>query len=363
VTKQLGAERVGVLSQRFDPATGDLEISETAPIALVTGTDPGGPSLAPSGLTLRRAYRQSHDGRVFGFRDEFVSNDGAAHRVEVRYLQSAGSGANASTGYRIPWGTGEAYVPTVRGVTFGPSTALPATIYARVAPTQQDDVDLPGTGGVAAFAYDTPISTTTGAYPNSVLTQVVRDVPAAGSATVAQRLVHATTSAELDALLRASAPAPETPPVDPQPALPAVPVGNVPGPVLPTPTPPAAPLADPLGRLQTAARKVLRTRKQAFRLRARKTVAVALAAAPAGRYRVSVRRGSRTGASYAAGATTLRAAGRVTVKLRLTAAGRRWLATRAGRRARTVKTFVTVSWTPTGGKLRTRSSQYTMRVR
>lgn len=384
VAAELGGDHVHVVSHQVDPVSGDLDVVETAPVALVRTEADGSTSAVPSGIQLRRTIRQDHDGRVFTFHDEFRSADGAAHRVQARYRQVAGyNGRAASIAYRAPWATGDAYVAPDGTVPFGPSPAgtTPATVFVRVAPTQVDDEDVPGTGGEVAFAYDTPLSDArvVDADDDALVTQVDRAVPAGGSATVSQRVVQAITRTELDELLRTSAPTSPPvvdppvgdPPVSVDPGPPTgtptnpptgagpVPLGDVSG----LPSVPLSPAVDPLARLQAAARKALTTRKQAVRLRTRKTVTVTVKGVPAGRYGVTVRRGSRRGTSVAGATTTLRNGGTVKLQLRLTAAGRRWFATRAGR-GRSLKAFVAVSWTPAGAAApRTRSSRYAVRVR
>jgi hypothetical protein len=360
VAVALGQQRMGLVSKRLDPDTGDLEVVESAPVGLIV-PDPvtGDPALRPSGIDLVRTYVQDHDGRLFTFRDVLRSTDGAAHRVSVTYGAAVAEGSSAST-FRIPWQTGEEYRATDEDTTIAAAPAGSATIYARIAAsTGPSSAPVPDSGGEAAFAFDTAPSDGRFVSEYAFVVRLVRDVPAGGSATITHRYAHATSRTELDALL--GTPGPPVG-IEPTPPPAPLPLGPVDSPLLPRP-PAARPApADPLARLHTAARKVLLTRGQAARLRGRKTITVTVKGVPAGRYGVTVRRASRRGTVLAAGATALRADGTLKLRVRPSAVGRRWFATKAGRR-RTLKAHVTVSWAPKGTEPRTRASRLTLRAR
>lgn len=374
----LPGERVVLVSRHLDPITGDLAIVERAPIAFIT-EDHSVYTLQPAGLEIERTTVQDRDGRRISFRDVYRSTDGLPHRVSLQYINGTTRWTNSDALFRISWVTGDEYRLMEGDPRFGPGPDGPGTMYAHIppdpiTPPEQRRADHPGTGGEAAFSFD-PTPTLVRFYgDHDFAARWVRDVPAGGSWTLSHRYAQATTRAELDQVLGSDPepPVPTGPTVPENPGsgpsdTPSGPSGEptpgVPPSLLPPPSP-RAEAADPTTTLAAEVRRALTRRPQALRLAKGGTVRLQLRGMPAGRYGVTVRRGSRRGASIAAGATTLRAPGPVGIGVRLTAAGRRWFAGKAGRGRRVLKAVVTVSWTPKGETTtRTRASRYAVRVR
>lgn len=367
----VGARRSKVVSRTFDPVTADQTIVEDVPIALyVLDGDGRVTGLEDSGLSVRRTTAQNGEGRRISVGDVFSSTDGAAHRIEVRYLQSLYSslfGDGGGTGvaeqepasFRFPWSTGDAYVSPTEGEEFGPAPAGPTTILVHGARQDYSDTRdtraarradeplLPRAEG--AFQFDSAPSSVKFIGKDAFAATFVRDVPAGGSAGVSQTLLQDLTQAGLDGLIT---PPSTTPPAAP-PAAP-LPI------TAPLPTRPPAPPASPFNPLPTLARstgRVLLTPAQGRRLRDRKPVTVTTKGMPAGRYGVTIRRRVPKGRTIASGIRTIKKDGTLQVTLRLSKYGKRYLAQKKTRKAKSVPVRVIVTWTPPGkGRQREQTS-------
>lgn len=355
-----------VVSRTFDPATADQTIVEEAPIASVVLDGDGNPTgVEPSGLKVRRTVAQNGEGRRIAVSDDFISTDGAAHHVETRYLQSLYTalygGAYPGSikepaSFRFPWATGDSYIEPEVGKDYGPAPAGATTIWVHGARQDFSDVFDPPTRAAkraaeipraeGAISFDSAPSNVKFLDDGVFVANFVRDVPAGGSAGVSQTLLQALTPGDLQNLV--------TPPAAPSnvpPAPAAAPLPTQP-PVLPDAT-----LFDPLPILAKSTGKVLLTPAQGRRLRDRKPVTVTTKGMPAGRYGVTIRRRVPHGKTLASGIRTIKTDGVLKVTLRLTKYGKKYLAQKKTRKAKSVPVRVIVTWTPPGhGRQRKQTS-------
>jgi hypothetical protein len=362
----VGDQRSKVLSRTFDPTTADQTVVEEAPIATAETDDDGNVTgFVDSGLTLRRTIAQDREGRRFTIRDEYVSRDGAAHHLEARYLQTlysslfgnvggpGGDGIQEPPSYRFPWATGDAYVQPGAGDEIAQAPAGPTTILVHGArqdysvifdrKRRADAPLLPRAEG--AYVFDSAPSNIKFLETGVFTANFVRDVPAGGSAAVGQTALQDLTQDGLQGLL--------TPPAPPS--------GPAPAPPLPAtaPLPTQAPKLpiNPLPILARSTGRVLLTPAQGRRLRDRKPVTVTTKGMPAGRYGVTIRRRVPKGRTIASGLRTIKTDGTLKVTLRLTKYGRKYLAQKKTRKAKSVPVRVIVTWTPPGqGRKREQTS-------
>ncbi|MSW52900.1 MAG: hypothetical protein F2817_18685, partial [Actinobacteria bacterium] len=319
--------RSKVVSRTFDPATGDQTIVEETPIARVLFDGDGDVAgYEAAGLMLRRTVSQDRDGRRFGVGDQYVSTDGAAHRVEARYLQALysviyGNSGNVETqepaSYRFPWTTGEAYVQPGAGDEIAQPPAGPTTILVHgpresfsfggtTTKAARADALLPRAEG--AYVFDSAPSNLKFLSTGAFVANFVRDVPAGGSAGVGQTFLQDLTPEGLGELL--------TPPASPAPPAAAPLPSTAP---LPTQVPALPPTPfDPLPTLARSTGRVLLTPAQGRRLRDRKPVTVTTKGMPAGRYGVTIRRRVPEGRTIASGIRTIKQDGVLKVTLKLT---------------------------------------------
>ncbi|MGE4428047.1 MAG: hypothetical protein AB7G37_16475, partial [Solirubrobacteraceae bacterium] len=241
----VGEQRSRLISRTLDPVTGGVTIVETSPIALIEDGDEG-PALVPSGISVRRTYRQDRDGRQMTFTDEFRSDDGRPHRIEARYGQSLYSlyteGHDPITkepaSFRLPWATGEEYIVPEGGETFGAAPPGRTTIWVhgprqdysalyederRSTPRATGDGDvLPRAEGAITFA-DAPTDVK---FLNraAFVMRFVRDVPAGGSTTLTHTYSQHLDPKGLDELVDGTPPSavlPAPPTTTPLPTKPA----------------------------------------------------------------------------------------------------------------------------------------------
>jgi hypothetical protein len=358
----VGDQRSKVVSRTFDPTTADQTVVEEAPIASAEVDDDGDiTGFTDSGLTLRRTIAQDREGRRFTIRDEFVSRDGAAHHLEARYLQTlysslfgAGGGIQEPPSYRFPWATGDTYVQPGAGDEIAQAPAGPTTILVHGA--RQDfsgNVDrkrradaplLPRAEG--AYVFDSAPTNIKFLQTGIFTANFVRDIPAGGSAAVGQTALQDLSQDGLQGLL----------------APPAQPSGPAPAPPLPATAPlptqvPKLPF-NPLPTLARSTGRVLLTPAQGRRLRDRKPVTVTTKGMPAGRYGVTIRRRVPKGRTIASGIKTIKTDGTLKVTLRLTKYGKRYLAQKKTRKAKSVPVRVIVTWTPPGQGRRREQTSY-----
>lgn len=371
----VGGEPSKVLARRFDPQTADQTIVERVPVSLLVLDSAGGfEGLEPSGIALIRTLQQDREGRRVTLGDEFVSTDGAGHRVEARYLQALystlvgeeddDSSIQEPPSYRIPWATGDAYVQPATGAEYGPAPAGPTTIWVHGA--RQDFSSIGGDPDVRARRADGDLlPRAEGAYrfasaPSSVrfmqngmfVASFVRDVAAGASARVDQTFLQDLTQDGLDDLATPPAP-PATPPAPPI-------VTNTPLPTQPPVLPAMPTQKNPLPRLAKSTGKILFTKKQGQRLRDRKPITVTTSNMPAGRYGVTIRRWVKNGRTLASGVKTIKKDGRLKVKLRLSKYGKKYFGLKKTRNRKSVKVRVIVTWTPPGkGRLKQKTSYTT----
>ena len=255
--------------------------------------------------------------------------------------------------FRLPWSTGDAYVSPEAGDEFGPAPGGPTTIFIHGA--RQDfsqiatrrarraDALLPRAEG--ALSFDSAPSNVTFLDEGVFVVNFVRDIPAGGSAGVGQTLLQDLTQTGLDDLLKPAAPAPGPAPLPTTAPLPTQP-----------PVVPKAPF-NPLPILARSTGRVLLTPAQGRRLRDRKPVTVTTKGMPAGRYGVTIRRRVPKGRTIASGIRTIKTDGTLKVTLRLTKYGKRYLAQKRTRKAKSVPVRVIVTWTPPGqGRKREQTS-------
>ncbi|MCK9248418.1 MAG: hypothetical protein M0P31_05500 [Solirubrobacteraceae bacterium] len=253
----VGDQRSRLVSRTLDPATGGVTIVETAPVALIEAGEDDRPTLRPSGVSVRRTYRQDEDGRQITFTDEFRSADGRAHRIEVRYGQSLSSiyygGAESEitkepASFRLPWATGEEYIVPEGGETFGAAPPGRTTIWVhgprqdysalyggglRGAPRAAGDGDLPRRAEGAITFADAPTDVRF-LNASAFVMRFVRDVPAGGSATLTHTYSQDMDPKGLDDLVD------DTPEPPPSAVLPAPPT-TTPLPTRPAPVPATPP--------------------------------------------------------------------------------------------------------------------------
>ena len=173
-----------------DPTNGDITIHESEPLSECTNLGEYGYCLAyaSDGVTDQRTIQQAGDGRVVLITDDFVSTDGAPHRVDFSVSSTFDEGVNE----QYPSGTDYFQLPGQSGYSApnaGDSTevgsGLPGTIYS-YNDTYSDGSDagydaltyFTAPSGPVSFAdnyyyYTTPVSTAT--IPFTV------NVPAGGS--------------------------------------------------------------------------------------------------------------------------------------------------------------------------------------
>jgi len=371
-----------------DPDTGAQTVVETAPVALIDRETPGGVG-GSSGLVLERTSRQERDGRRYRISDVYRSIDGAPHRLDVRYSAAVGGDpygvANevAPPTFRVPWGTGDAYVPGVADQPIGPAPAGRATVwvtapehdYSGLVPVPRADAGAPAQPAYGAITYDPAPVEGTYLGPNAFVLRFERAIPAGCSATIEQVFAQDWTRPGVEELVRELDPQPG-PAFDcgapPDPASPGPATAPPPAPAQtgPVPAPPVAPRTpttlDPLPRLASAVRLLLADRRQAGRFRAARSLAVTVPGIVPGRYGVTLRRDVGRGRglrTIATGVRTVARGGTLRVTVRPTRYGRSYLAglRRAGRTS--VRLRVIVTWTPPGDGRRRREAVRTVTPR
>ncbi|WP_026909760.1 hypothetical protein [Patulibacter minatonensis] len=378
---------VGTAERTVDPATGAQTVVETSPVGILSLGS--GTADEPSGVVLERTFRQERDGRVFRFSDVWRSTDGRPHRLEVRYSASAPVDRAfealmvAPPTFRVPWDTGDAFVPGTVDRPIAPAPAGRATIWmtaprfdsSPLVPTpdppapREGAADEPAQGAVS---FDAPPVDGVFLGPYAFLLRFQRSIPAGGATSIEHTYVQDTTREGVEGLVRgldppAPDPGPDTAP-DPAPGP-----SRVPDAVAPAGTGPAAPAAsavpaavDPLPRLSSAVRIRLADRSQGSRLRALRPITVALGGAVAGRYGVTLRRDVGRGRglrTIASGVRTIARDGTLRLTVRPTRFGRAYLdgLRRADRRS--VRLRVIVTWTAPGKERRRRELVRTVTLR
>jgi len=395
--------QVAQAERTVDPVTGVTTIVESAPVvkAIVDPDPEGSGSYIPAatGVRLERTTVQDHDGRQIRIADTFRSLDGAAHGIQATYSQSVISdlferfagelpeGAEIpgledfvqeGATFRIPWVTGDEYRTWAAGQEFGPAPGGRSTIWVhgpRLDFSALADIEIPATlaptfgaaakaatrAGSAAKRADGPAPRAEGAITfedapskgtflsdGAFAARFVRDVPAGGTTSIRQTYSQDTTVEGVKELVGDPDPGPGTTP--PPPSNVPLPSGPAPLPVLPKPF-------DPLPTLARSTGRVLLTPAQGRRLRDRKPVTVTTKGMPAGRYGVTIRRRVPKGRTIASGIKTIRQDGELKVTLRLTKYGRKYLAQKKTRKAKSVPVRVIVTWTPPGqGRKRQQTS-------
>ena len=382
------------VQRTVDPVTGAQTLVESVPIVLYDFEEPGGLG-DPAGIVLERTSRQEQGGRRIRISDVYRSVDGAAHRLEVRYSASAGGDPYRPASvvvpptFRVPWDTGDAYVPgTVDRPIGTPPASGRTTIWLTAATVDHSGlVPVPapeprplGRAGRAApsppawgaVTYDSAPVDGLFISPTTFVTRFERAIPAGGTASLEHVYTQDLTRTGVEELVRdldASAPGHDpVPDPGPRPDVP----GPVPAPAVPFPAPgpPAVPaprgVVDPLPRLSVAVRTRLADRRQGSRLRAQRPVAVSLGGAAAGRYGVTLRRDVGRGRglrTIATGVRTLSRGGTLRLSLRPTRFGRRYLAGLRAADRRSVRLRVVVTWTPPGEERRRRERVRTATLR
>lgn len=369
----LGTARSVLVSRTLDRARGALTTVERAPVGVLPRTPYDPATFAPgtTGVELVRTTVQDHDGRQLRIEDDFRSTDGRGHRIVARYV---GSGAprwgleSAPTSFLRPWAAGDGFVVPAAG---DRSEALPAgatTIELRgpqVRWSVTGDPDLLGDQERAfgAISFASAPSEVQFLSSESFSARFERVVPARGVATLRHAYTQDATREGVAALVAEL-------PADPLPARPVDPIGDPPAgppPVVGAPAPPVAPgvvapSRDRLDRVVAAVRRALGG-KAGRQLRAGRAANVSVAGLPRGRYAVRVRRPTAPRTTLFDGARTIGRDGRVVLRLRPTAAGRRYLRRASVRRQRSLPVAIAASWTAPGRNGERRAVNASARMR
>lgn len=390
------------VERTVDPETGVTTIVESAPVVkAIVDPDPEGSGdyiPAATGVRLERTTVQDKDGRQVRIADTFRSIDGAAHSIQATYSQSVISDlferfagelpeeaeipgledfVQEGATFRVPWVTGDEYRTWAAGQEFGPAPGGRSTIWVhgpRLDFSALADIELPTTlaptfGAAAkasaraaapskraegpapraegAITFEDAPSKGTFLSDGAFAARFVRDLPAGGTTSIRQTYSQDTTVEGVKELVGDPDPGPGTPP---PPSNVPLPSGPAPLPVLPKPF-------DPLPTLARSTGRVLLTPAQGRRLRDRKPVTVTTKGMPAGRYGVTIRRRVPNGRTIASGIKTIKQDGELKVTLRLTKYGKKYLAQKKTRKAKSVPVRVIVTWTPPGkGRQRQQTS-------
>ncbi|MGE4429006.1 MAG: hypothetical protein AB7G37_21345 [Solirubrobacteraceae bacterium] len=219
------------VDRSLDPTTGDAVITATTPVESFT-FDGDSVQTGPAGVSIKRTYRQHHDGRQFNLRDEFISTDGKPHKIEAGYLQgvatydiAAGLPGAEPASFRLPWATGDAYVTPEESTVYGPAPTGRTTVWVR--PARLPDGLVPGEG--AALRATNPGAGTLGQEEGAItfadaptdirflrsgrfIARFIRDIPANGSTVLETTYSQEWALDRLKDLVGDSPPSPGTPP-------------------------------------------------------------------------------------------------------------------------------------------------------
>jgi hypothetical protein len=185
-----------------DPATGDMEITETDPFVKCVGStaDPCTTSYASAGLELDRTILQSQGGEVVRITDVIKSTDNASHTYTFAYDEYEDGDAGTQVEFQF---AGQAGYQVYAGGATAPVSSSPVqTIYAIANGSEQPSVDNPA-GAISfspaptAVRFGCSTSTTDCAGFNLVYSGTV---PAGGSTTISQSFGMAATQSQVQSL-------------------------------------------------------------------------------------------------------------------------------------------------------------------
>jgi hypothetical protein len=199
-----GLDGVQIVALSTDPQTGTTTSVTREPF-LVCPADVAFADLSPAtcpqvrdaGVQLERTVATGADGATLTASDRFVSTDGLAHAVTVRYSHRQAAGPNA---YRVPWEPD----PSFRARTSGELLPTPPARVSSIELRAEASDSVPGPqnplGAVTLVPRPDQLRFTGGA---SFEVTYARRVPASGALQVVQRFAAATGAAELAALVSA----------------------------------------------------------------------------------------------------------------------------------------------------------------
>ena len=188
---------------RFDPATGDAQTTESEPLVECSPnpTNDYAPtsgectSFVSSGVSVTRVTSFTGGGRVQTVSDTFTSTDGRTHALDLQYEDDLNS---AAAGWQLPGDTGFSQHNTNDSAPAPPTS--PGTVYAIYDTAQSPSLADP----VAALTFDSPYTNaqfddTLWPHQVSALFAYTRTVPAGGSTTITWSYATGTTLAEVQA--------------------------------------------------------------------------------------------------------------------------------------------------------------------
>ena len=212
-----GFPAVTVTVDRFDPSTGNAQVTETEPLVRCAPNDGYNPSssdctsFASTGVSLTRVTSFTEGGRVQTVTDTYSSTDGAQHTLDLQYETDL---ANPNAGWELPGQS--SFVQHSTGDTGRAPAAAPGTVYTIHNATQAPSLTNP----VAAMTFLSPYSsvrfdnTLWNTYGNpdgsmgeeSALFDYERTVAAGGSTTITWTYSTGTSIAEVQGYADAAQP-------------------------------------------------------------------------------------------------------------------------------------------------------------